>query len=529
MVVKGLVKRGDYFDSVTLMRVARKINAEKGVIDSGLITGSRENKAMLRASGLFVDAFAKAADNDLLLAVKARSEKIAVQILQHIDSYLQAGRKKEGGSGAANPGSLEGALNVLPAANLALISIAGKYAGDEAEKALQKGLHVFLFSDNVPLEREIELKKMARERGLLLMGPDCGTAIINGIPLAFANAVPRGSIGIVAASGTGLQETSSLIANQGGGISQAIGTGGRDIKKDVGGIMFTSAMEALAADKKTAVILLVAKPPDIEVQQKIANVLRGITKPIVTVFLGSKDGIIKGKNVHDAATLEEGASAAVALSRGDKIDGVWKRLAERDSRLKDKAWVIAAKLQRRQKYVRALFSGGTFCSEALVIFSGKVPDQYSNVPIGSLARLKDSFHSQKHTFLDLGEDEFTAGRLHPMIDFSMRNRRMLQEAEDPETALILLDLVLGYGANKAPLAEIIPVIRTCRKTAVKSGNYLPLLVSVTGTDQDPQQRRLIVKSLRQNGAEVLESNAAACKLALYIIELLGGTHEGNFR
>ncbi len=521
MVVKGLVKRGEYFDSVTLMRVARKINAEKGVIDSGLITGSRENKAILRASGLFVDAFARTADNDLLVAVKARSEKTAVQILQHIDDYLQAGRKKEGGSDTANPGSLAGALDILPAANLAMISIAGKYAGDEAANALQRGLHVLLFSDNVPLAREIELKKTARERGLLLMGPDCGTAIINGIPLAFANAVPRGSIGIVAAAGTGLQETTSLIANQGAGISQAIGTGGRDIKKDVGGIMFISAVEALAADKETAVILLVAKPPDMTVQQKIASVLRGVAKPIVTVFLGSKAGMMKGKNVHDAATLEEGALTAVALSRGDEIDCVRQRLAERDSQLEDKARAIAAKLQRRQKYVRALFSGGTFCSEALAIFSAKVPGQYSNVSFGSLARLQDSLHSQKHTFLDLGEDEFTAGRLHPMIDFSMRNRRMLQEAEDPETALILLDLVLGYGANKAPLAEIIPVMRTCRKTAAKSGNYLPLLVSVTGTEQDPQKRSLIVDSLRRNGAEVLESNAAACKLALYIIGHLG--------
>jgi FdrA protein len=521
MVVKGLVKRGDYFDSVTLMRVAQKINTEKGVIDSGLITGSRENKAILKASGLFVAAFAKAADNDLLVAVKATSANIAAQILKHIDDYLQASRKKEGVSNAANPGSLAGALNILPAANLAMISIAGKYAGDEAAKALQKGLHVFLFSDNVTLAKEIELKKIARERGLLLMGPDCGTAIINGIPLAFANAVPRGAIGIVAAAGTGLQETSSLIANAGAGISQAIGTGGRDIKKDVGGIMFLSALEALAADKKTAVILLVAKPPDKTVQQKIARTLRNIAKPVVTVFLGGAAGIGKSPGIYNAATLEEGALLAVALWRGEKIDGVLKRLAGRDAQLADKALVIAAKLQLRQKYVRALFSGGTFCSEAQVIFRAKVGDLYSNVPFGSLAKLPDNLHSEKHTFLDLGEDEFTVGRLHPMIDFSVRNRRMLQEAGDPETALILLDLVLGYGANKDPLAEIIPVIRTCRKTAAKSGNYLPVLVSVTGTEQDPQKRSLVVKSLRQNGAEVLEANAAASKLALYIIEHLG--------
>jgi FdrA protein len=521
MVVKGLVKRGDYFDSVTLMRVAQKINAEKGVIDSGLITGSRENKAIMKASGLFVDPFTKAQDNDLLIAVKARSEKIAAQILDHVDDYLRAGQKKAAVNGAANPAGLEGALNRLPGANLAMISVAGRYAGDEAAKALQKGLHVLLFSDNVTLEKEIELKKMARAKGLLLMGPDCGTAIINGIPLAFANAVPRGAIGIVAAAGTGLQETSSLIANAGAGISQAIGTGGRDLKKDVGGIMFISAIKALVADKKTAVLLLIAKPPDKTVQQKIAGLLKSVVKPVVTVFLGGEAGMFKGKSIYDASTLEEGALTAVALCRGDKVEIASQRLAGRDAQLRNRARAIAGKLQPEQKYVRALFSGGTFCSEAQVIFRGNVPGLYSNVPLRSLAKLKDNLQSKKHTFLDLGEDEFTAGRLHPMIDFSMRNRRMLQEAGDPETALILLDLVLGYGANKDPLAEIIPVIRACRKTAAASGRLLPLLVSVTGTDQDPQNRSRVAKNLRQIGVEVLESNAAASKLALYIVERLG--------
>lgn len=523
MVVKGLVKRGEYFDSVTLMRVAQKINAEKGISDSGLITGSRENKAILKASGLFIAQFSKARDNDLLVAVKARSEKIAARILARVDGFLHESRKKAVLGGAVNPADLEGALKILPGANLAMISIAGKYAAGEADRALRKGLHVFLFSDNVSLEKEIALKKTAREKGLLLMGPDCGTAIINGVPLAFANAVPRGPIGIVAAAGTGLQETSALIANAGSGISQAIGTGGRDIKKEVGGVMFIRAIEALAADKKTAVILLVAKPPDKAVQQKIAKVLRHAAKPVVTVFLGGAAGIIEGKGIYDAATLEAGALAAVALGRGDKVEAAWQRLEDRDEQLREKAGIIAAALQRRQKYVRALFSGGTFCSEAQVVFRGSVPGLFSNIPLAALAKLKDNLQSEKHTFLDLGEDEFTSGRLHPMIDFSMRNRRMLQEAGDPETALILLDLVLGYGANKDPLAGIVPAIQACRHIAAAAGRVLPLLVSVTGTDQDPQNRRQVVKGLRQNGVEVLESNAAASKLALYVIERLGKT------
>ena len=521
MVVKGLVKRGDYFDSVTLMRVALRINAEKGVIDSGLITGSRENKAILKASGLFVPAFSRAADNDLLVAVKAESEKIAARILEQVEDHLRAGGKEDDGRGLPSAAGLEGALDVLPGANLAVISIAGRYAGDEAAKALRNGLHVLLFSDNVTLAKEVELKKLAAKKGLLMMGPDCGTAIINGIPLAFANAVPRGAIGIVAAAGTGLQETSSLIANAGGGISQAIGTGGRDIKEAVGGIMFINAVNALAADKKTKVILLVAKPPDKAVELKIAAALRRIAKPVVTVFLGAAAGTITGKGIHAAATLEAGALTALALARGDTTESVMLRLAGRDTQLRSRAAAIAAKLRRPQKYVRALYSGGTFCSEAQVIFRGRVSGLFSNVPLAALTKLPDSSQSKKHTFLDLGEDEFTSGRLHPMIDFSMRNRRMQQEAGDPETALILLDLVLGYGANPDPLAAIIPAVRSCRKLAAASGNHLPVLVSVTGTDHDPQQRSRVIKSLRHNGVEVLESNAAASKLALYVVECLG--------
>src|SRR5580704_9603583 len=93
-----------------------------------------------------------------------------------------------------------------------------------------------IFSDNVPIAEEASLKHEARERGLMVMGPDCGTAIIGGVPLAFANAVPRGDIGIIGASGTGIQEVSTLIARAGRGVRHAIGTGGRDMHAEVGGL-----------------------------------------------------------------------------------------------------------------------------------------------------------------------------------------------------------------------------------------------------------------------------------------------------
>jgi succinyl-CoA synthetase alpha subunit len=406
------------------------------------------------------------------------------------------------------PASLTGALDILPDANLALISVAGRYAGAEAKCALENGLHVMLFSDNVPLEKEIELKKFAQKRGLLVMGPDCGTAIINGVPLGFANVVNRGNIGIVAAAGTGLQEVSCIISNEGAGISQAIGTGGRDVKKEVGGIMFMEGLKALARDKDTRVILLVSKPPHLEVLNRITKLIKTIRKPVVTMFIGAET---RGRG---PSTLEEAALAAVALARGKKPEEVQKRLAARDAELRRIARRGAGKRKKGQKYVRGLFSGGTFCAEAQILFSRMISGVYSNAPAGKAKQLKNSLKSQKNTVVDLGEDEFTVGRPHPMIDYSLRNRRILEEAQDPETAVILLDVVLGYGSHPDPSSELSGVIREARKKVA-------VICSITGTDKDPQKRTAVEKCLKEAGAIVLPTNAAASKLAGYIIQTLG--------
>jgi len=284
-------------------------------------------------------------------------------------------------------------------------------------------------------------------------------------------------------------------------------------------IAITCAVEALAADGKTEVMLLVAKPPAPAVQEKLGRLLRRVGKPAVIVFLGGQAGTAKGKNVYEAGTLEEGALLAVALWRAEPVEKVRERLAGRAVELKERARAIVGNLQPTQKYVRALYTGGTFCSEAQVICRGRLPGLHSNVPLPGVAKLASSLQSERHTFLDLGEDEFTAGRLHPMIDFSMRRRRMLQEAGDPQTALLLLDLVLGYGANRDPLPEIIPALRACRDAA--GGRHLPMIFSVTGTERDPQQRSRVVAGLQENGAEVLEANAAAGRLALFVAEFQG--------
>jgi succinyl-CoA synthetase alpha subunit len=367
-----------------------------------------------------------------------------------------------------------------------------------------------IFSDHVPLEKEIELKKYAQKYNLLVMGPDCGTTIINGVPLAFANVVKPGNIGVAAASGTGLQEVTALISNAGGGISQAIGTGGRDVKKEVGGIMFISALKALAADENTHAILLVSKPPHPEVLKKIGKEVKTIKKPVAAVFLGANPEQVKTYGIIPAPDLEEGAKKILELA-GIKANFPGAQEINKIANQEVK------KLNKEQKYLRALFTGGTFCSETQVILQD-IPGIFSNTPTANSLPMKDIRESEKHTIIDLGADEFTMGKPHPMIDFSTRNKRIIQEANDKATAVILLDLVLGYGANLNPLPEIIPVINKVKQLAREQNREIPVVCSVTGTDEDPQNRGRVVEALKNAGAIVCSSNAKASKLCKQIIK-----------
>lgn len=516
MIAKGIVKHGKYFDSVTLMRVARTVTEMNGVLDVAVVMGTAENKAILQTSEFLLPEFEEAGDTDLLIGIKAENEKPLEQAFQHVDTLLQELFHHTIEADDFRPKSLEGALQVIPDAHIALISVAGKYAADEALKALEQGLHVMIFSDNVPLEREIQLKTYAQQQGLLVMGPDCGTAIINGIPLAFANVVNRGDIGIVAASGTGLQEVSCVISNAGAGISQAIGTGGRDVRQEVDGIMMIEGLKALDNDPATQVIVIVSKPPHEEVLEKIAVTLKEMTKPVVAVCLGADDETLGNAGAVPARTLEEAGLLAVALSQGRELDTVNAFFDRRTEDLKALAAEEAQKRHESQKYISGLFSGGTLCDEAQLILQEIVGEVYSNTPLDPEYALEDSSKDREHTMLDLGDDEFTVGRPHPMIDFSLRNQRMLEEARDPEVAVILLDVVLGYGAHSHPDEELVPVIQEVKRIAEQAGRYLDVVCSITGTDKDPQGKQEIERALQAAGAIVLPSNAAACEFAGYV-------------
>ena len=514
-MIKGIIKKGEYYDSVSLMLVAKEINKMPGIEESSIVMGTKENLAILKNAGLLISELENAGDTDLLIVVKSTDEKLATAAINNVAALLKEMRnKKDKGGENFTPKSFDSALALMPGANLSLISIAGKYAAIEAQKAIENNMHVMIFSDNVSIEDELMLKQMAAEKNLLVMGPDCGTAIINGIPLAFANVVNSGNIGLVGASGTGLQEVTSIISMNGGGISQAIGTGGRDVKKEIGGIMFISALKALANDSNTKVICLVSKPPHEDVLQMIANVIKSIKKPVVAIFIGANKELIEKSGAIAAESLEEAALFSVALANDETTDAVIVKLAERRKEIRKLASEIAKKV--KGKYLRGLFSGGTLCDEAQLMMKNKSMSVYSNTPLHPDFKLPDVWQSKENTILDLGDDEFTAGRPHPMIDFSLRNKRIVEEAKDKEVAIIMLDVVLGYGSNIHPDTELGPAITRAKEISPN----LQVICSITGTDKDPQNLNNVKTALEKLGVIIMPSNSAAAELCADTIQLI---------
>ena len=486
MPVWNFVRRSFYQDSVTLMRLTRDLEAVPGVHRAAVMMGTPPNRAVLAQAGLLATDGESAAPADLVIAVRAEDEAAARAARDAVDAAL-AGSRRPAPAGRARPRTLAGALAALPDASLALISVPGIYAGAEARRALAAGLHVMLFSDNVPVATEVALKREAATRGLFLMGPDCGSALLGGVPLGFANAVPRGRIGLVAASGTGLQEVSCRIAAEGEGVSHAIGVGGRDLSDAVGGSTALRALAALAADAATEVIVLLGKPPGPAVAARLAEALGGLAKPSVAYFPG-----VPGV----AATLEDAALAAVALARGEGPRRVEFSLPASDiARLVDEQ---ARTLSPGQRFVRGVYSGGTLAWEAVTLLRERLDDVAPDV-LGAE-----------------GKAHRVVGRPHPMIDGTVRRERILSEAAEPATAVLLLDVVLGYGTHLDPAGELVPALAGARRAAAGGGRGLAIVASVTGTERDPQVRSVQIAALRRAGVVVMPSNAQAARLAALI-------------
>jgi len=485
------IRCGAYYDSVILMQLQRELAALPGVEDAGVVMGTDANKDILIQSGLLTPEARDAGADDLIIVVKAEDAPTALDAVAKVDELLtqrRAGSDQEG----YRPKSLDAATKMLPDANWLLISVAGQYAAGVAREGLDLGKHIFLFSDNVSLEDEVDLKQKARDKGLLVMGPDCGTAIVNGVGLGFANSVRKGPIGVVAASGTGLQQVTSRIHQLGSGVTHGLGTGGRDLKEAVGAMTALQGLDIFKRDPETKVIALISKPPAESVARELLRAAKASGKPVVVNFIGFEPDKMVDGNIHFARTLDAAAELAVSL------------LDETQPANNAEALPFAP----GQKYLRGLFSGGTLAYEALFILRDMLPNLYANLHMSGVKDLANPMQSQANAIVDLGEDVFTVGRLHPMMDNDLRIRRLHQEAEDPETALILLDVVLGYGSHPDPASELAPAIEEARAKAEAAGRHLEFVAIVVGTDEDPQNMTAQIQRLEAADVTVFTSNEA---------------------
>ena len=481
------------------MGLALELRALPGVREAAALMGTPANHELLASAGLATPETNEAAPEDLVLAVDVETAAAGDAAFAAARAFFEEHRRARESTGRVLPRTLDSALRQLPDANLATISVPGAYAKLEALTALRRGLHVFLFSDNVPLEDEIELKQLAVRRRLLCMGPDCGTAYINGIGLGFANVVPRGRVGCVAASGTGLQAVAARLAARGEGVSHGIGVGGRDLSVEVGGAMTLLALEALADDASTDAIVIISKPPAPEVLSRIEAAVGAIRKPVILCALGATGR--PGAPGTWVSTLEDAADAAVAIVRGHALA---PRAFGDPAAVRDRLAALASPPGSRRGGLLGLFTGGTLAHEARLILEPWLGPVASNV--GGPA-------AGAHRILDLGADEFTRGRPHPMIDVSARDARVREAGASPEVGVILVDLVLGRAAHPDPARSLAAAIRDARAAAERAGRSLVAIGSVVGTESDPQGLAGQVAALEAAGAIVLPSSAQAARAA----------------
>ena len=503
----NLVLQNTYRDSVVLMRLSQQMESWQEVDQATAMMGTPSNVALLEQAGLLTGGPQAIGPNDLVIALQISMPDSLESVENRARELFTAAASAGDAKDEYRPRTLDGALKALPNANLAVVSVPGQYAAYEARKALDRGLNVLLFSDNVSLDQEVELKRRAIERGLFMLGPDCGTAIIDGVPLGFANVVPSGSIGLVSASGTGLQQITCLIGGAGGGVSQALGVGGRDLEDGVGGAMMLKGLRALDDDPGTAVVVLVSKPPGPATAQKVFAALERCTKPSVVCFLGAEGGPSAASNVFVESTLEGAASKALALA------GVQGGRAIVPGPPADQLERLDASLGEGGRRIRGFYSGGTLCYEALLVLRGQTEEVRSNLRLAGVLPIENGEERAGHLLLDLGHEQFTVGRPHPMIDPGPRCKRLVQAAKDPDVGILLLDVVLGYGAHPDPASQLAPAILEAQRMASGDGRALVCVVALIGTVGDPQDLDKQRAALAAVGAVVVPSNLKAATIA----------------
>lgn len=487
----SVIKPGLFQDSVSLMLLTRKLSDLAGVERVSVMMGTPANKEIFGNTGMLTAEIEKAVPSDLCVALEAKSADVIALVMQGVDAFLANQSVARKGVTYSRTHGLQGALERQTQSNLALISVAGRYAAREAYKALNNGLNVFMFSDNVEAEVERDLKLYAHQRGLLVMGPDCGTAVIGGVPLAFANRVMPGAIGIIGASGTGIQAVLAAVDAQGEGISHAIGLGGRDLSSTVGGCSALDAISLLANDPATEVIVFISKPPAKAVRERIELALRAQPKPAIALFLGecAESGV--SGDLMMAQTLDQAASLAVEQLR---------RLRRREA---------MGRMRAGQRSIQGLFCGGTLAAEAALLLAHQL-----GLPASGHHEDGVMFSALGHCVIDLGDDAYTVGRAHPMIDPSLRSEMLTEVSLAAETAVVLFDVVIGYGAHADPAGLVVEAIEAGRRQRDKQAGEVAYIAYLCGTRHDPQGWEAQYRKLREAGIWVCTSSREASELAL---------------
>jgi succinyl-CoA synthetase alpha subunit len=506
-----IIRKNQYYDSVFLMGVNKRLSQTKGVLQTAVLMASENNKRLLADIGIHGDQIVNAKPNDLIVAVIAETPQVVDAVLAGLDQALHALEEK---APVSHLHTLDDGLAVKPHANLVVLSIPGEYVIRETRKALDAGLNLFVFSSNVPIEEERKLKEQAAEKKLLIMGPDCGTSILGGVGVGFSNVVNRGAFGAIGPSGTGLQEFTCQIHSAGWGISHAIGTGSHDLSDEIGGITTFQALEVLEADPQTKVITIISKPPGEKTLKRLVARLKLCSKPVVCCFLGARIDPFVGEDALTwAPTIDDAVLAAIQHFE-ERPTTARIELTQQERELATKA---RAEWAPEQRFLRGLFAGGTFCYQSQQILGEAGIVVHSNAPLNPDNTLADPDKSSEHTLIDMGDEAYTLGRPHPMIDGTMRRQRILSESRDPSVAILLLDFILGYNASMDPVGELYDAILETKQRARQQGGELTVLASICGTEEDPQELDLQEKLLREAGAIVFPSNA---KAVLFCCELL---------
>lgn len=519
------IKPNTYYDSITLMIISKELKKVPGVKEALVGMGTDLNLDIAKVTGLSSPELEAITPNDFFVALDCENEEAVANALKALEEQLN--KKEESRSAAYYPPTLASAIKADPKINLALISVPGRHAYDVAKDALDKNINVMLFSDNVSMEEEKKLKEYAVSKELLMMGPDCGTAVVNGLPLAFANVIHKGPIGICGASGTGTQELTILIDQLGSGITQALGTGGRDLKAEIGGLMFKQCLNALINDPETKVIIMLSKPPAEHVAKEILSIAKECNdhiKPVVVDFIGGDPHLPKEYGLVAAYNLEDAARKAVALSKGEPVPADMIDIDMPRAELEALIERETSKMAPTQKYYRGFFSGGTLADESMKLSIGKLGHIYSNIPLKPEDKIENPLTAEykENTCIDFGEDEFTEGKPHPMIDLTLRCERILRDAHDPTLAILQCDCVIGYGSNPNPAEELAAAIAKAKEIAASEGRYISAICSIVGTEGDPQNLTETRKQLEAAGAIVVRSNAQSTYLVHHMLDKLNG-------